>query len=144
MTNKSYLAAMLALSLIVSAPAFAMCPMPDGDQPADHMMEHSSHDMGHGSDHQMQHQMSAKKDIYASAMDKMMANMPEAVGDADADYMRGMIVHHQAAVDMSNTALQKAQNPQLRALADTIITAQKSEIAYMREWLRMHDFSQPK
>jgi uncharacterized protein (DUF305 family) len=57
-------------------------------------------------------------------------------GNADVDFVRGMIPHHQGAVDMARTLIAFGKDPQLRKLAEDIIKAQESEIALMQEWLK--------
>lgn len=54
----------------------------------------------------------------------------------DRAFIDAMIPHHVSAVDMANVALQESDNPRLRKLAENIISAQKREIADMKEWRR--------
>jgi uncharacterized protein (DUF305 family) len=60
------------------------------------------------------------------------------LGPADASYdlrfIDGMILHHQGAIDMAEEALAKSQRPEIKQLAEEIITAQNQEIAQMQEW----------
>ena len=60
-------------------------------------------------------------------------------GDNDADFVRLMLPHHQAAIDMAKTQLAYGQDAQMRRLAQEIITDQQSEIELMRLWLRQRE-----
>jgi hypothetical protein len=73
-----------------------------------------------------------------ASMDKMHMAM-EAVkqsGNSDVDFARLMLPHHQAAIDMAKTELLYGKNPQIRRLAQEIITDQQLEIQLMQRWLK--------
>jgi uncharacterized protein (DUF305 family) len=61
-----------------------------------------------------------------------------ASGNGDVDFVQLMLPHHQAAIDMARTQLFYGTDPQMRRLAQEIITDQQSEIDLMRLWLKQH------
>ncbi|MCB5199826.1 DUF305 domain-containing protein [Loktanella sp. TSTF-M6] len=63
-----------------------------------------------------------------------MGDMP-MTGNPDHDFMAGMVPHHQAAVDMANDVLANGTDPEVRALAQTILQSQQAEIDEMNDWL---------
>ena len=97
----------------------------------------------------MQHQMepasmqktaasdSASTKAFKETHMKMMKDMDITYsGNPDADFVRGMIPHHQGAIDMAKVQLQHGKNAQMRRMAAGIIKDQEREIAQMQAWLK--------
>ncbi|RWM34424.1 DUF305 domain-containing protein [Mesorhizobium sp.] len=76
---------------------------------------------------------------YKAAMDKMHGDMMiEYTGNADVDFVRGMIPHHQGAIDMAKVVLANGKDPEIRKLAEGVVKAQEAEIKEMQDWLAKH------
>ena len=73
---------------------------------------------------------------YKAAMMKMMTSAPQYSGDADVDFMKGMRVHHQAAIDMAKVVVTNGKDAEAKMLAQNIVTAQEKEIATIDAWLK--------
>jgi uncharacterized protein (DUF305 family) len=56
-------------------------------------------------------------------------------GEADILFLQLMITHHQSGVEMAQAALERAQRPEVRALAQAMVDAQTYEIAVMQGML---------
>ena len=56
------------------------------------------------------------------------------MGDIDRHFIEQMIPHHEDAVAMAELALTRAEHPELRGLAETIIRDQTREIDQMETW----------
>ena len=74
---------------------------------------------------------------YVASMNEMHGPMMAGVmaDDPDDAFVRGMIPHHQGAIDMAKIVQQYGDDPQTRAWAEQIIAAQEGEIAEMQAWL---------
>ena len=59
----------------------------------------------------------------------------EFTDNADVDFARGMIGHHQGAIDMAQIVLKHGEDPELRQLAEEVIDTQEEEIAFLRDWI---------
>ena len=103
----------LITSLLISTAAFS---------------QHSSHS----------NSLTASQQAYSAAMDKMHTPMMEGVKAANPDvaFVKGMIPHHQGAIDMAKIVIKYGQDAEVRKLAEEVIKAQEGEIAWMNEWLK--------
>lgn len=79
-------------------------------------------------------------DTPAAAPSSASAPSPSATvsaehNDTDVSFAQGMIPHHTQAVDMAEMAVTRASDPEVKALAAKIQSAQNPEIRIMTSWL---------
>ncbi|WP_435631080.1 CopM family metallochaperone [Carnimonas bestiolae] len=80
---------------------------------------------------------------YEDASQKMHRSMSmDYSGNADVDFVRGMIAHHQGAIDMAKVELKYGKDNEMRRLAERIINAQQGEIKLMKRWLEANQAEQ--
>jgi uncharacterized protein (DUF305 family) len=139
MNNNPLLTALIALVIglvlgVIAAPRFFPGMMPGG------MMNHDMSQM------QTMDGMSAmgtpkgdqgeSSKAFATANAAMHTAMDITfTGNADVDFAKGMIAHHQGAIDMAKIELQYGKDAEMRKLAEDIVKAQEGEIAFMKGWL---------
>jgi uncharacterized protein (DUF305 family) len=85
-------------------------------------MDHSGHSATPGMSGMM-------SDADLSALEKAAGK------DFDARFLALMVRHHQGAVEMATTEKDKGRDGAAKDLADAVVTAQKAEIAEMRQLL---------
>jgi uncharacterized protein (DUF305 family) len=119
---KPYFSKIMALNLV----ATAMLVSAGSVMAAHHEPEGHTHP---ASAHTVSNQMPSAK------CDQMML---KSLGKADAQYdlrfMNQMITHHQAAIQMAQDALSKATHPEIKQMAQAIITQQQQEVAQLKDW----------
>lgn len=70
----------------------------------------------------------------ATAMPMANATAMPMGGMTEIQFIDGMMVHHQGAIDMATEAVTRATRPEVRDLAQKIIAAQQPEIKQLQEW----------
>jgi uncharacterized protein (DUF305 family) len=135
----------IAMAMVISTTvALAQAPAVPVQAPLDHSkMDHSKMDHSKMDHSKMGNSTSstgaadtASTKAFKAANDKMHGDMAIAFsGNADVDFVKGMLPHHQGAVDMAKIVLEHGKDPKVRKLARDIIKAQNVEIAFMKSWL---------
>jgi uncharacterized protein (DUF305 family) len=79
------------------------------------------------------HDMGAMAGMVDEATMKRLATLKGA--EFDTLWLQSMIGHHEGAIAMANTEIADGANPDAKALAEQIVTAQKAEIDQMKQML---------
>jgi uncharacterized protein (DUF305 family) len=64
----------------------------------------------------------------------MSVDLGAADEQFDLRFINAMIPHHEGAITMAKAALQKSNRPEMKKLAQAIITSQQTEINQMNQW----------
>jgi uncharacterized protein (DUF305 family) len=133
---------LLTLMLVVLVALLAACtddsddqdPAVDADDQAEVIDATTTDDHADMAD---DHEMAA--DDYAGMADDHEMAADDYAGMAmeldDETFLAAMIEHHEGAVDMAEIALDRAEQEELRQMAQEIIDAQEAEIDQMQAWL---------
>lgn len=76
------------------------------------------------------------KDLKEAHMDMMKNMNMEFTGNADVDFARSMVKHHEGAITMAKVQLKHGKDPEIRSMAEKIIKDQENEIADFNSWLK--------
>lgn len=107
----------------------------DNMETHDTTMDHDEHDMDsdmaeHAATTEFgKEYMDSMNDMHEDMMEGMQAN------DADVAFAKGMLPHHEGAVDMAEIQLKYGKDDTMRKLAEDVIAAQEAEIKQMEDWL---------
>jgi len=76
--------------------------------------------------------------IPMSEQQSQSMTMAQELGAADAEFdlrfMNAMTAHHEGAITMAEDALKKSKRPEIKQLAQEIISSQQKEIDQMKQW----------
>jgi uncharacterized protein (DUF305 family) len=129
------LLAAIAASIMTTTVAVAQTP-PVVTAPDASKMDHSKMDHSNMGQATAATGDTASTKAFKAANDRMHAGMAIPFsGNADVDFVKGMLPHHQGAVEMAKIVLEHGRDPKVRKLARDIIKAQNTEIAFMKAWL---------
>jgi uncharacterized protein (DUF305 family) len=78
--------------------------------------------------------MPGMENMPGMAMSESEMQMLRDADPFDKQFIDMMIPHHESAIAMAHAIQETTQRPELRQLADDIITAQQREIDEMRRW----------
>ncbi|MDX1977359.1 MAG: DUF305 domain-containing protein [Pseudanabaenaceae cyanobacterium bins.68] len=81
---------------------------------------------------QMGHMM-PMSDSQKKAM-MMSADLGTADANFDLRFINAMILHHQAALMMAKEVQTKTRRPEIKKIAQEVLSAQQAEIAQMQQW----------
>ena len=129
-----------ALAIVASG-----CAKDNSEHPASDTMSPSSSDTtmqggdmaGHRDSATMSVGMMMSEDMTKNMSmmnDMMVRDLQKGDSRYDHRFIDMMIPHHEGAIMMAKDAQQKATRPELKKLAESIITGQQKEIDQMKEW----------
>lgn len=136
MKPKLVAAQILLAAALAVPPAAGLSAQPHGGHdghmaPAPKAASHHHESPGRAAD------ASPSTKAYEAANAKMNKDMAIAfTGDADVDFVKGMIPHHQGAIDMAEVVLKYGKDETTKKWAADIIREQKREIGEMEAWLK--------
>jgi uncharacterized protein (DUF305 family) len=81
---------------------------------------------------QMGHMMAMSPEQMQAMM--MKGDLGAADAEFDLRFLKAMIPHHEGAITMAKDVLSKSKRPEIKKLAQDILTSQQKEIDQMKEW----------
>jgi uncharacterized protein (DUF305 family) len=84
---------------------------------------------------QMGHMMAMSSEQKSGMM--MRQDLGAADTEFDLRFINAMIPHHEGALTMAKEVLGKTKRPEIKQMAEAILTSQQSEITQMKEWRKV-------
>ena len=132
----------IAVFLALSAFAYGMLSgrsRPDAEAPPSSARDTGAHDAQGATPGE-----APSTQAFREANDRMHRAMAIAYsGNADIDFLRGMIAHHEGAIAMAKIAVEHGEAADVQSFAREIIAAQEAEIIRMRILLARHEDAPP-
>jgi uncharacterized protein (DUF305 family) len=75
-----------------------------------------------------------------SQADATAGEAPKVPSKADVDFMQGMIMHHNQAVEMTEILKTRTKDPEIREIGKKIDVSQTDEMRWMKQWLTDRGF----
>ena len=79
---------------------------------------------------------------YAKLLSALRRAKADDYNDQDVKFVRMMIPHHEAAVEMAEKQIKDGENAEIVDLAKAVKKAQNEEIDGMRKWLKDRDLDE--
>lgn len=115
----------LLLGYFLGANSVSRVGFLSGDSVSQEMRENMLGDKTLEADGELQHMMS----------EMMLIGRGQSGEAYEEAWLRGMIVHHLGAIEMSKELLKQTSRPELVGLANDIIKSQSKEVEQMKTWL---------
>ena len=78
------------------------------------------------------------KDFKQAHMNMMKDMHMEFTGNADVDFAKSMIKHHEGGIEMAKILLKHGKDPEMRKKAEKLIKDQDQENKEFQAWLKNH------
>lgn len=138
----------MATSMVALAPSISSAaePMKHEAGTAMPMNDPKMHSMMEADHAKMHEQMATEHGKMHESMpmkDKMPMHQMSHTGDIDHDFAANMRMHHQMAVHMAQAQIKDGRDPEMKRVAQEIVSAQQAEIKVLDRWLESHQAAVP-
>lgn len=78
------------------------------------------------------------KDFKRAHMNMMKEMHMEFTGNADVDFAKSMMRHHEGGIEMAKLQLKHGKDPEMRKMAEKLIKEQGQDTKEFQAWLKKH------